>query len=153
MQAFVCKNKDHDRGPAPRVKNSPNLVTNHAQPGASVYWDAPVVAPRRGGCGEHMERNKSKNRLVMSTIMASSTSDEDILDRLKEVLCNTFEIDPSRVTPSAHLFTDLELDSIDAVDLAIQVQEMTGMRIKPEDFKNVRTVGDVIATVHALLDR
>ena len=39
------------------------------------------------------------------------------------------------------------------MDLAIQVQEMTGMRIKPEDFKSVRTVGDVVATVHTLLAR
>ncbi|PWK87733.1 acyl carrier protein [Fulvimonas soli] len=85
--------------------------------------------------------------------MAPGISDEDVLDRLREVLRDTFEIDPARVVPSAHLFTDLELDSIDAVDLAIQVQDMTGMRIKPEDFKNVRTVGDVVATVHALLDR
>jgi acyl carrier protein len=89
----------------------------------------------------------------MSTILAAGISDAEILDRLREVLHETFEIAPARVTPSAHLFTDLELDSIDAVDLAIQVQEMTGMRIKPEDFKNVRTVGDVIATVHALLGR
>lgn len=89
----------------------------------------------------------------MSTILAAGISDEEILGRLREVLHDTFEIDPARVTPATHLFTDLELDSIDAVDLAIQVQEMTGMRIKPEDFKNVRTVGDVIATVHALLGR
>jgi acyl carrier protein len=89
----------------------------------------------------------------MSTIMATGISDDDILLRLRDVLRDTFEIDPARVTPDAHLFTDLELDSIDAVDLAIQVQDMTGMRIKPEDFKNVRTVGDVIATVRTLLDR
>ena len=89
----------------------------------------------------------------MSTMMALGIDDEAILERLREVLRDTFEIDPSRVTPSAHLFTDLELDSIDAVDLAIQVQEMTGMRIKPEDFKSVRTVGDVVATVHTLLAR
>lgn len=89
----------------------------------------------------------------MSAILATGISDADILERLRKVLHDTFEIDPARVTPSAHLFTDLELDSIDAVDLAIQVQEMTGMRIKPEDFKNVRTVGDVIATVHSLLER
>lgn len=89
----------------------------------------------------------------MSTILATGISDEDILLRLRDVLHTTFEIEPSRVTADAHLFTDLELDSIDAVDLAIQVQEMTGMRIKPEDFKNVRTVGDVIATIRTLLDR
>ncbi|HEY2623817.1 MAG TPA: acyl carrier protein [Dyella sp.] len=89
----------------------------------------------------------------MSTTMASGISDEDILDRLRQVLHDTFEIEPARVTPATHLFTDLELDSIDAVDLAIQVQDMTGTRIKPEDFKSVRTVSDVVATVKALLDR
>jgi acyl carrier protein len=89
----------------------------------------------------------------MSTMMAPGTDDEAILERLREVLRDTFEIEPSRVTLAANLFSDLELDSIDAVDLAIQVQEMTGMRIKPEDFKSVRTVADVVATVHTLLAR
>ena len=85
--------------------------------------------------------------------MANGISDEDILLRVKDVLRDTFEIDPSRIKPESHLFSDLELDSIDAVDLAIQVQDMTGMRIKPEDFKNVRTVSDVVDTVRALLAR
>lgn len=89
----------------------------------------------------------------MSTILAADISDTDILERLRDMLRDTFEIEPARVTPSAHLFSDLGLDSIDAVDLAIQVQEMTGMRIKPEDFKNVRTVGDVVGTVRGLLER
>ena len=56
-----------------------------------------------------------------------------------------------RVTPEAHLFEELDLDSIDAVDLAIKLLEMTGRRIKPEEFKSVRTVGDVIAAVESLL--
>lgn len=89
----------------------------------------------------------------MNAMLQTGIGDEDILLRLKGVLQETFEIDPARVTPDTHLFTDLELDSIDAVDLAIQVQDMTGMRIKPEDFKNVRTVGDVVATVRTLLTR
>ncbi|HKT27079.1 acyl carrier protein [Dyella sp.] len=89
----------------------------------------------------------------MNAMLETGISDEDILLRLKDVLQETFEIDPARVTPDSHLFTDLELDSIDAVDLAIQVQDMTGMRIKPEDFKNVRTVGDVVANVRTLLTR
>ena len=89
----------------------------------------------------------------MSTTLAADISNTEILERLRKVLHDTFEIEPTRVVLSAHLFTDLGLDSIDAVDLAIQVQEMTGMRIKPEDFKNVRTVGDVVGTVRGLLDR
>lgn len=91
--------------------------------------------------------------MYMNAMMDTRISDDDILLRLKDVLHETFEIDPARVGPDTHLFTDLELDSIDAVDLAIQVQDMTGMRIKPEDFKNVRTVGDVVATVRMLLAR
>jgi acyl carrier protein len=78
-------------------------------------------------------------------------NDQQILDNLKKILEASFEIRPDRVVPEAKLFEELDLDSIDAVDLAIQVQQMTGKRIKPEDFKNVRTVGDVINTVKQLM--
>ncbi|MCC7006037.1 MAG: acyl carrier protein [Ottowia sp.] len=78
-------------------------------------------------------------------------TDEQILDQLKAILSKAFEIDPERVTPTTHLFEELDLDSIDAVDLAIKVQELTGKRIKPDDFKNVRTVSDVIVAIRALL--
>ena len=78
-------------------------------------------------------------------------TDEQILEKLKEILAESFEISPERVVPEAKLFTELDLDSIDAVDLAIKLQEMTGKRIKPEDFKTVRSVGDVVCTVKQLL--
>lgn len=78
-------------------------------------------------------------------------NDEEILKRLKEILEEAFEISPERVVPEAQLFEELDLDSIDAVDLAIKLQEMTGRRIKPEDFKTVRTVGDVIHAVKQLM--
>ena len=78
-------------------------------------------------------------------------TNEQILERLKEILAEAFEVDPTKVTEQTNLFTELDLDSIDAVDLAIKLQEMTGKRIKPEDFKSVRTVGDVIGTVQSLI--
>ena len=78
-------------------------------------------------------------------------NDQQILDNLKKILEASFEIPPDRVVPEAKLFEELDLDSIDAVDLAIQVQQMTGKRIKPEDFKTVRTVGDVINTIKQLM--
>ena len=78
-------------------------------------------------------------------------NDEQILEKLRAVLAEDFEVDPTRVTREANLFDELDLDSIDAVDLAIKLQEMTGQRIKPENFKSVRTVGDVISTVQFLL--
>jgi len=84
--------------------------------------------------------------------MSTSTmTDTQILSRLRELLADTFDIDPARVTPEADLYRDLDLDSIDAVDLAIKLQEMTGKRIKPDEFRSVRTVGDVILAVDRLL--
>ncbi|MBR8131482.1 acyl carrier protein [Burkholderia ambifaria] len=80
-------------------------------------------------------------------------TDAEILERIRAIFHENFAIEPERVTPETHLFEELDLDSIDAVDLAIKLQEMTGKRIKPEEFKSVRTVGDVIAAVHALLMR
>lgn len=78
-------------------------------------------------------------------------TDEQIIEKLRTILADTFEIAPERVTLQSNLFEELDLDSIDAVDLAIKLQEMTGKRIKPEDFKSVRTVGDVVGTVRVLL--
>ena len=78
-------------------------------------------------------------------------TDSQIYDRLKTILMDAFEIEESRISLQASLFQDLELDSIDGVDLAIKLQEMTGKRIKPEEFKSVRTVNDVVVTVQRLL--
>ncbi len=66
------------------------------------------------------------------------------LEMLRQVLHDEFEIDPSTVVPEANLFTDLDIDSIDAIDLIVKLKDMTGRKIPPEEFKSVRTVGDVI---------
>jgi acyl carrier protein len=78
-------------------------------------------------------------------------TDDEILGKLKSIFAETFEISPETVKMETHLFEDLDLDSIDAVDLAIKLQSMTGKRIKPEDFKSVRTVGDVVGVAQILL--
>ena len=85
--------------------------------------------------------------------MATETTmnDKQILARLRELLADKFEVDPARVTLEADLYNDLDLDSIDAVDLVIKLQEMTGKRIKPEEFRGVRTIGDVVVAVDRLL--
>jgi acyl carrier protein len=76
---------------------------------------------------------------------------EAILDRLRDVLVATFQLDPATITPEANLFTDLDLDSIDAVELAIQLQDLVGRRVKAEEFKSVRNVQDVVEAVHRIL--
>lgn len=78
-------------------------------------------------------------------------SEQEILDHLRRILEETFEIDPARIQLETNLFADLDLDSIDAVDLAIKLQELTGKRIKPEEFKTVRSVADVVRAVQNLI--
>jgi acyl carrier protein len=78
-------------------------------------------------------------------------TDQEIFGTLQGILVEAFEIEPAAIKPEANLFTDLDLDSIDAVDLAIKLQDLTGKRIRPEQFKNVRTISDVIRTVRELL--
>jgi len=80
-----------------------------------------------------------------------SPTKEEILAKLREILVDSFQLDPAKVTLDANLFTDLDLDSIDAVELAIQLQTFTGRRVKAEVFKHVRTVDDVVETVHTML--
>ncbi|WP_306602219.1 acyl carrier protein [Geothrix sp. 21YS21S-2] len=76
---------------------------------------------------------------------------DEILTQLRTILASSFDLAPERITLEAHLFTDLDLDSIDAVELAIQLQEITGRRVKAEEFKHVRTVADVVEAVHQML--
>lgn len=70
--------------------------------------------------------------------------------KIKDVLVNQFEVDESKVSMDANLYEELEIDSIDAVDLMVQLNEMTGKKIPPGQFKEVRTIGDVINTLSAL---
>jgi len=76
---------------------------------------------------------------------------DTILATLGQNLHEMFEVPLDRIKPEARLYEDLDLDSLDAVDLAVHLQELTGRRIAPAEFKTVRTVGDVVERVHALL--
>ena len=62
-----------------------------------------------------------------------------------------FDTPPEAITPEACLVEDLDLDSIDAIDLIVKLQELTGRKMKPEDFKTVRTVSDVVDRVYNLI--
>jgi acyl carrier protein len=76
---------------------------------------------------------------------------EEILTYLRQILVELFELKPEQIVPEANLYTDLDIDSIDAVDLILKLKELTGRKIQPQTFKNVRTVGDVVDAVEALL--
>ena len=76
---------------------------------------------------------------------------DEIYAKVVEVLSSTFKLEQARITPQSNLYTDLDIDSIDAIDLLVKMQQMSGKRMKPEAFKNARTVQDVVDAIDALL--
>lgn len=79
-------------------------------------------------------------------------TNEQLFTMLSDILEEAFEVEPEDIKLEANLYEDLDLDSIDAVDLVVKLREQTGKKIEPEDFKQVRTVEDVIKAIKKLLD-
>ena len=77
---------------------------------------------------------------------------EEIISVLRKYLVEMFEEPEEDINLDARLYEDLDLDSIDAVDLVVQLQDLTGKKIPPKEFKSIRTVGDVVTSVHAILN-
>ena len=80
-----------------------------------------------------------------------TTEHNAVYQEVSTLLITLFEVAPDAITPEARLYEDLELDSIDAVDMVVHLQKKTGARITPETFKSVRTVQDVLEAVEKLL--
>ncbi|ADO46545.1 acyl carrier protein [[Enterobacter] lignolyticus] len=79
------------------------------------------------------------------------TKQQTIYAEVSTLLSDLFEIDPQDIKPESRLNEDLDLDSIDAVDMIVHLQKKTGKKIKPEEFKSVRTVQDVVDAVGRML--
>jgi acyl carrier protein len=78
-------------------------------------------------------------------------SRDDIFEDVSRELRALFDISEQDITLDARLYEDLDLDSIDAVDLVVRLQEITKKRILPDKFKGVRTVKDVVDAVEDLV--
>jgi acyl carrier protein len=78
-------------------------------------------------------------------------SREEILEYLRAVLVELFELKPEQVVPDANLYEDLDIDSIDAVDLILKLKDLTGRKLQPQTFRHVRTVSDVIDAIESVM--
>ena len=85
--------------------------------------------------------------------MANKFTKEQIFEELKNILHDELEIDEDLIKGEANLFEDLERDSIDAVDIAVRMQRFTDKKLTPEEFKQIKTVDDVVNAVLALLNK
>ncbi|WP_188691818.1 acyl carrier protein [Bowmanella pacifica] len=75
----------------------------------------------------------------------------EIFEHLKDILVNEFELPEEQISLGANLYEELDMDSIDAVDLVVKLREFSGKKIEAEAFKQVRTVGDVVDAVYQLM--
>jgi acyl carrier protein len=87
--------------------------------------------------------------MKMNSAMPQTT--DEIYFWVVNILHEMFELDKAKITPAANLYSDLDIDSIDAVDLAVKFKELTGKRLQPEVFKTIRTVEDVVNALADLL--
>jgi acyl carrier protein len=76
---------------------------------------------------------------------------DEILSQVSRELQVLFDLSEDEITLEARLYEDLDLDSIDAVDLIVRLQEVTKKRIRPDQFKSVRTVSDIVDAVEELV--
>jgi acyl carrier protein len=76
-------------------------------------------------------------------------NNQDLLPAISKTLQELFDIPADKITLEARLYEDLDIDSIDAVDLIIKMRKITGKKVEPEMFKSVRTIGDVITALES----
>jgi len=77
-------------------------------------------------------------------VVVSAMSKDELYAWVVDLLSEMFELDKETLTLQSNLYADLDIDSIDAVDLAVKLKQMTGKRLQPEVFKKIRTIGDVV---------
>ena len=75
---------------------------------------------------------------------------EEIFEHTKQIMQELFELDESQLKPEARLYEDLDVDSIDAVDLLIELKRFSGTEVSPEHFKEVKTLQDIVDVISAI---
>lgn len=78
-------------------------------------------------------------------------SPEALLEDLRRLMGEQFEVVPEAVTPAARLVEDLDLDSLDGVTLVLLLEDQLGVALEESDFEGMDTVGSVIAILRARL--
>jgi len=71
-------------------------------------------------------------------------TEQEIIDLINTSLAEEFELDPADLNPEAHLFDDLELDSLDIVDMVVVLESAFQFKIREEEsIREIRTLGDI----------
>lgn len=76
--------------------------------------------------------------------MSTAMDRQSMFSQIADYLVSSFDVPRDLITPDADLVDQLNLDSIDAIDLMVRIQEITGRKVSPDEFKTVRTINDVL---------
>ena len=74
---------------------------------------------------------------------------EEIIEKVNSLLMEEFEMAPELLTPEASLKNDLEIDSLDFVDIVVLIDREFGFKPKAEELKNVKTLQDFYDYIEA----
>lgn len=74
----------------------------------------------------------------------------EIFNKVVEILTDEFELEENSISMDVNLYNELGLDSIDAVDLIIRLQELTGKKIDSQTFREVSTVADIVNAIEQI---
>lgn len=76
-----------------------------------------------------------------------------IQERVIDILCQTFELERAKIGPDSRLVEDLDLDSIDSLDMVVELQSLLQGRVDEREMRGLRTVTDVVDMVELALQR
>ncbi len=69
---------------------------------------------------------------------------DEVFDQVKEILVDRLDIDEDDITIEAHLRDDLKADSLDLVELIMDLEERFGVKISDEEAQGIGTVGEAV---------
>jgi acyl carrier protein len=85
--------------------------------------------------------------------VSSKPTQEYVYQHITRILHEQFELDPSSMTRETDLRADLDIDSIDAVNILIELKSLTAKKVAIENFHQIKTIGDLVDVVYELLNR
>lgn len=77
---------------------------------------------------------------------------QTLINEINQVMIEGFELDPSQLKPSAKIVEDLELDSLDAIDMLVFLEDKIKIKVDAETFRTVKTLEDVYTVVEDVLN-
>lgn len=85
--------------------------------------------------------------------MSSKPTKEYVYQHITRILQEQFDLDPESMTPETDLRADLDIDSIDAVNILIELKSLTSKKVAIENFHQIKTIGDLTDAVFNLLNQ